>query len=286
MLDALASAEQLAVRAASLKMPALSITDHGTLRGIPRFHRECRKVGVKPILGCEFYVVPDRKVRDKDGEWKSRRHLTVLAQNASGWQNLVRLSNLSNREGFYYDPRIDENLLFEHSAGLIVLSGCQSGDFSKQALNSPEAAADVAHKYREVFGENYFMEIVCIEPNDERAYAVHAAQSISRIWNIPAVVTGDVHFLTEEDSEFHYYVTKIGHGKVRKGYRIPELWLKDGSAIFDTFRRLWSGVGLSVPFIRESITRSVEIAASIESYDIDPGCKLSEIPFRSAEMIA
>src|SRR5947199_7585023 len=122
ILDGACRIPRLAERAAELEMPAVALTDHGSLAGAVELYRETRKQGVKPLIGCEVYVADDRRVQQK-----GYAHLTVLAESTEGYANLIKLSSLGYLEGYYYQPRVDWELLERHSKGLLALSGCLSG---------------------------------------------------------------------------------------------------------------------------------------------------------------
>ena len=153
LLDGLSRIEPLVRRAKEQGMNSLAITDHGGLYGAIDFYKTAKSVGIKPIIGCEIYVAPGSR-HDKRPEEKSPYHLTVLAKNLSGYQNLVKLVTDSNLEGFYYKPRVDRELLERHHDGLVVLSGCPSGEVPRllsQGLK--EEAKDAALWYKELFGD-------------------------------------------------------------------------------------------------------------------------------------
>src|SRR5262249_61094071 len=138
ILDGACRIPALAQRAAELEMPAVGLTDHGSLAGAVELQREARKQGIKPIVGCEVYVTDDRRRQEK-----GYAHLTVLAETDEGYANLIKLSSLGYLEGYYYKPRVDWELLERHAKGLVVLSGCLSGRGSEapDRARAPGAAA-------------------------------------------------------------------------------------------------------------------------------------------------
>ena len=158
-LDGLSNEKEAAQRYKELGYGAASITDHGTLSGTYAWYKACNEVGIKPILGCEFYMaINDYKIHDNSE--KERTHLTVLAKNKKGWQNLCRLNYLSYKDGFYYKNRIDYKLLFEHKEGLIVLSGCASSQISKYIKNDEfDKAKDLIIKLKEEFKDDFYLEL-------------------------------------------------------------------------------------------------------------------------------
>src|SRR5215470_6519481 len=163
LLDGAIQIKPLANRLEELKMPACAMTDHGNMYGAIFFYNEMKSRGVKPIIGCETYITRGsrkEKAAAAPGE-KANFHLILLAQNYEGYQNLVRLTSKAYTEGFYYKPRIDKELLAEHSKGLIGLSACMSGWPSAMlAQEKCDEAAAAAHEFQEILGKgNYFLEI-------------------------------------------------------------------------------------------------------------------------------
>src|SRR5215470_6375576 len=161
LLDGASRIKAMVARAAELDMPALALTDHGVMYGAIQFYKACKAAGIKPILGFEAYVAPrgrtDRDVRaDRDPY-----HLTVLAADAEGYRNLMALCTIGQKEGLYYKPRIDREVLARHSKGLIVLSGCLGGEVAtKIAQGDVEGAKDTVATYRDIFGtDRYLLEV-------------------------------------------------------------------------------------------------------------------------------
>ena len=132
---------QLVQRAADLGMPAVGLTDHGSMAGAVELYRAASKVGIKPLLGCEVYVVPDRRQRRRDEGERAWSHLTLLAETTAGYHNLVKLCTLGYLEGYYYKPRVDYELLERYADGLICLSGCMAGVTCQALLRGDEPGA-------------------------------------------------------------------------------------------------------------------------------------------------
>ena len=139
----------------------VAITDHGNMYGAIEFYLRCRKAGLKPIIGCEMYMSKGSR-REKSGSQRDNRHITVLARDFEGYQNLMALSSKAFLEGFYYDARIDRELLAEHAQGLIVLSGCLKGELAQTLLNGDlPGAVRMAGEYRDILGpEGYYLEMM------------------------------------------------------------------------------------------------------------------------------
>src|SRR5437764_2348430 len=161
LLDGAIRMKELMKKAAEFKMPAVAITDHGNLFGAIEFYQEAQRTGVKPIIGCETYVAPGSH-KDRPGSRRDAAyHFTLLAQNETGYRNLVKLITAAHLDGFHYVPRIDKELLSTHAAGLIGLSGCLAGEINTAIrANNLEKAKQSAAEYRDILGpENFFMEM-------------------------------------------------------------------------------------------------------------------------------
>src|SRR5579871_5672903 len=216
LLDGAAKIDGLVEKAKACGQTALALTDHGTLSGIVSFHKECKKAGIKPILGCEAYVAlgdgPDAHRERKTGY----NHLTLLAKNEEGWKNLSRLSSISNLEGFYYHPRVSVDLLRRHAQGLIALSGCLKGPVSVPLIQgAPDHARKQAEKFKEIFGDDYYFEI---QPNSLDAQKVvnEGCLALARELSVKPVATCDLHYLEPQDAEAQEIRICIASGKTLK----------------------------------------------------------------------
>ena len=199
MLDGLSRIEPLVLRASELGMDCLAITDHGVLYGAMDFYRFAKEAGVKPIIGCEMYVAPrGRSSRGQDD--KSPYHLTVLAKDAEGYRNLLKLATKSQLEGFYYKPRVDRELLEQHHQGLIVLSGCPSGEVPGLiAQGRMDDAAAAAMWYRDLF-DDYYLELMGHDDVPERPVINKGLRELSTGSGIPVVLTNDSHYVNKVDA--------------------------------------------------------------------------------------
>ncbi len=216
LLDGLAKPTELVARAKELGMEALALTDHGNLYGAIEFYQLAKKAGIKPILGVEAYICPRTRFDKAHGADDKSFHLTLLVENKTGWQNLMKLVTKANLEGFYYKPRMDRELLRMHHEGLIALSGCASGELIRTILKSGMAAAEqVVRDYEEIFGRgNYFLEIghhPNFSPKDH-AVVRPALIELSKKFGIPLVATQDIHYLKKEDAEYHDILLAVGTG--------------------------------------------------------------------------
>src|SRR5512132_2774208 len=189
-------------------MPAVGLTDHGSLAGAVELYREAGKAGIKPIIGCEVYVADDRRAQQK-----GYAHLTLLAESNEGYSNLIKLASAGYLEGYYYKPRVDWDLLAERSKGLIALSGCLSGRVCKALENGNRAEAETElSQLRDIFGaEGTYIEIQ--DAGLEVQKGINAALAeISQSTGLPLVATGDVHYLRHDDARAHEALLCIQSG--------------------------------------------------------------------------
>ncbi|MFW6010530.1 MAG: DNA polymerase III subunit alpha, partial [Gemmatimonadota bacterium] len=216
LLDGANQIDDLVDRADAFGMPAVALTDHGNLHGAREFHEKARDRGIRPILGCEAYVAyGDRRSKQKpEGAPAESAHLVLLAQDRKGWKNLVELSSIGYLEGFYRKPRIDHEVLEEHSEGLIVLSACLSGEVASYlSQDRYEDARVTAQWYARVFGEDrYWLEV--------QAHGIPGQDKVNRgvfeladELGLGVVVTNDAHYLRREDADAHDTLLCIGTGK-------------------------------------------------------------------------
>ncbi|MGD8241445.1 MAG: DNA polymerase III subunit alpha [Desulfobacterales bacterium] len=214
LLDGAIRIDPLLDQAQAYGMEAVAITDHGTMFGVLEFHEKAKKAGLRPVLGCEIYVAP-RTINDKTPEdAKGLRHLVLIAENQEGYRNLCKLASIAQLEGFYYRPRIDKQLLAEHSRGLIGLTACLHGEIPMHIkAGRIEAAEESARWYQQVLGEdNFFLEVQHNGiPIQETVNA--ALREISAKLSIPLVASNDCHYLQKEDVRAHDVLLCIQTGK-------------------------------------------------------------------------
>src|SRR5437870_3158249 len=217
ILDGACRIPDLVARAAELEMPAVSLTDHGSMAGAVQLFKAAKNAGVKPIVGCEVYVTDDRHAQTK-----GNAHLTLLAADNEGYGNLIRLSSLGYLEGYYYKPRVDWELLSRHGAGLVALSGCLSGRVCRalEENRAADAEAELA-RLTDTFGqENVYVELQNAHlPIQERILPQLAELAAKR--RLPTVATGDVHYLRHEDARAHEALLCIQSGDSLKN---PNRW--------------------------------------------------------------
>ena len=187
---------------------AVAMTDHGVMYGIVEFYENCLAQGVRPILGCETYVDPDgHNSRVKKGK---NNHLILLAENETGYHNLVKMISIANTEGFYYKPRIDHDILAKYSKGVIASSACLAGEIAQFILNGQEdKARECALLYQDIMGKgNFYLEIMS-NTLPEQAIVNKALIKMSKETGIPLIATADSHYLNKEDFEWHKILLRI-----------------------------------------------------------------------------
>jgi DNA polymerase-3 subunit alpha len=250
ILDGACRIPALAAQAAEFEMPAVGLTDHGSMAGAIELYRATQKVGVKPLLGCEVYVADDRRAQTK-----GNAHLTLLAADNTGYGNLIKLSSAAYLEGYYYKPRVDWELLQTHSQGLIALSGCLSGRVCKALEESrpADAAADL-DRLVQIFGkDNTYVEMqnAHLEPQ-QRINPLLA--KLAEGTGLGLVATGDVHYLKHEDARAHEALLCIQSGDSLKN---PQRWK------FDTDHFYFKSpqeMAADFPGYEHALRRTLEIA--------------------------
>ena len=214
LLDGLSKIDELLDYVKELGMDSVALTDHGNIYGAVEFYKKAKAKGIKPIIGCEFYVALDRMTEKRPNIDDKRYHLILLVKNKQGYQNLVKLVTKAHLEGFYYKPRIDEKLMEEYSEGLICLSACLQGKIPKLILSGKiKEAEKIAIKYQEIYGkENFYLELQNHPNIPEQEKANTGIIKIAKKLNIPLVATNDSHYLRPEDSDAQDILMMINTG--------------------------------------------------------------------------
>ncbi|MBU1076208.1 MAG: DNA polymerase III subunit alpha, partial [Spirochaetes bacterium] len=208
VLDGMIKIPDLIKTVKDLQFPAIAITEHGNLFSAIEFYKTAVKEGVKPILGMEAYIAPQsrftkEKIKGNGEKQHIAHHIILLAKNFEGYQNLLKLSSASYIEGFYYKPRIDKELLKEHSSGLIALSSCIQGEIAYSIIhNNFMHARRTAYEFKELFGDDFYLELQN-HGLEKEGKAMTGLLRLSKELDIPLVATNDVHYLTREDYEAH-----------------------------------------------------------------------------------
>jgi len=241
-------------------MNSVALTDHGNLYGAIEFYTECKSGGINPIIGYEAYVAPNKRTERGDAKRRGDAgfHLTLLAQNRTGFQNLIKMASAAYLEGYYYVPRIDKELLAAHSEGLICLSGCASSEFSEFILKEQMAEArKLAEWFAKTFGKNFYVEI---QDNglDIQRRCKDGAVEIANKLGLPLVATSDAHYLNSDDAGAHDVLLCINTGRLRS----DENRMKYGSNLFHV-RKPEEMYDL-FPGFEAAVGRSQEIANGVD----------------------
>lgn len=272
ILDGAASIPGLIAKAKADGQTALALTDHGNMFGIKLFYDTCRQKGIKPILGCEAYVARVSLYNKEKPIDRSGEHLIILAKNLTGYLNLVKLCSTAFCDGFYYRPRIDKTQLEKHHEGLIISSACLGGEIDQKIMAGDlEGAEKAALWYKNLFGEDYYLEVMrhpAADPKqraeiyDNQQRCIQEKIKIARKLNIKLIATNDVHFLNEEDAEAHDLLICLNTRKdiddpTRMRYTRQE-WFKTTQEMIDLF-----------PDLPEAIENTQEITDKVEEYELD-----------------
>lgn len=276
LLDGASSIKKLVKKASELGQKALAITDHGNLFGVIDFVAECKANNIKPIIGCEFYVAANGRAGKKPDENSKRHyHLILLAENDTGYINLMQLSSLSYLEGMYYKPRIDDELLEKYSEGLICLTACLSGKLPVLLLNNKKVEAEeFLRKYLRIFGEtNLYLELQNHGLEQEKQLQPLITEMARRL-GLPLVVTNDIHYCSQQDYIAQDVLMCIGMKKLRSDenrmrFEGSQFYLKSGDEMSKLF-----------PDYPEAIINTVRIAERCNASIPAPGPLLPvyEIP--------
>ena len=271
LLDGASQLPQMVERAKDLGMPALALTDHGVMYGAVELLKLCKGAGIKPIIGNEMYVI-NGSIDDPQPKKERRYHLVVLAKNAVGYRNLVKLTSISHLRGMrgrgiFSRACIDKHLLKQYSEGLIVATACLGGEIPQAIMRErPDVARDVARWYQEVFGDDFYLEIQDHGSPEDRIVNVEIVR-IAQELGIQVVATNDAHYLTRNDVEAHDALLCVLTGKLisdekRLRYTGTE-YLKSE----EEMGRLFAD-HLDPTVVKQAIANTVSVADKVEDYDI------------------
>jgi len=243
LLDGLPKIDELLDYVQKLGMDSVALTDHGVLYGAVEFYQKAKEKGIKPIIGCEVYMAFERMNQRRPNIDDKRYHLVLLAKNEKGYKNLVKLVTKAHLEGFYYKPRIDDELLAKHSDGLIGLSACLQGKIPRLILSGKtEEAEKLTKKYQEIFGkENFYLELQHHPHIKEQAKVNKEIISLSKKTGVPLVATNDVHYLKPEDAEAQDILMLINTGAdpndpERLTLKADDFSLRDAKRMIEDFK--------------------------------------------------
>ena len=271
VLDGLTKINDLVDKVKEFGMEAAAVTDHGTMSGILDYYKTAKKAGIKPILGIETYVAARSRFDRDPAKDKQRFHLTVLAMNNTGFHNLMKLSTQANLEGMYYKPRTDHDLLEELNEGLIILSGCASGEIGVALRDDDyDRARDIAKWYKSVFGDRYYLELQDHgHPKSNTHWDVQAKINeglikLSKELDIEMVVTCDGHYLTHDHQDAHEILLCVGTGSYlsdekRMSLKDFELHLTDPRDIIDHWGEEYPEVVLNTKKVADRCNVEIEL---------------------------
>ena len=215
LLDGSCKIKELAARAKELGMDSMAITDHGVMYGVIDFYRAAREVGIKPIIGCEVYVAPGSRFERENTNSEDRYyHLVLLAENDTGYHNLMKIVSKGFVDGFYYKPRVDYEVLETYHEGVIALSACLAGEVQRYlARGMYEEACRSARHYEEIFGKgNFFLELQDHGISTQKMVN-QGLMRMSRELSMDLVATNDIHYILAEDAAAHDILLCIQTGK-------------------------------------------------------------------------
>lgn len=255
LLDGEASVKKLVARVKELGMTSCAITDHGVMYGVVDFYRECKANGIKPVIGCEVYVAPGSRHGRTHGVDNKYSHLILLAENEIGYKNLIYLVSMGFIEGYYYRPRIDKEILREHTEGIIALSACLAGELPKALLNNDGIKArEIVDEFIEMFGrENYFIEIQD-HGLPEQKQILSDLIAIAREKRVGLVATNDIHYINKSDAFYQdvlmcIQMEKTIYDEDRMNFESSEFYLKSEEEMRELF-----------PYVPEAIDNTAKIA--------------------------
>ena len=270
LLDGAQTVQTLVNTIDDLGMDSVALTEHGNMFSVIPYYKSAKTAGIKPIIGCETYVATgsrfDKKPRSEGG-W-GNNHLVLLAKNYVGYQNLMKLVTHGYLEGFYYRPRIDIDLLKEHSEGLICLSGCLKGEIPEKMLNDDWAGAkEAALRFSEIFPERFYLEVQNHGIPDEQQN-IKNIKKLSAELAIPMVCTNDAHYAKHEHWEAHDVHICLGTGKDRDDpnrlrYATPEFYFKTQDQMFELFKDIPGAIENT-----RKIADSIEIEIPMGDYHL------------------
>ena len=249
LLDGLTKIPDLVQKVKDMGMEAVAITDHGTMSGTIDFYKSAKNADIKPVIGMEAYVAARGRADRDPQKDKARYHLVLLAMNDTGYKNLMKLSTLANLEGMYYKPRIDRELLEQYNEGLIALSACASGELGEQLrVDNYEEAKKIAHWYKNVFGDRYYLELQdhghpdCPSKWDVQVGINKHLERLSQELEIECVVSSDGHYLSHADQDAHEILLCVGTGSYlsdekRMSLKDFELHVTDPQDIIDRWSK-------------------------------------------------
>jgi DNA polymerase III subunit alpha len=274
LLDGACDVKQLIKTTVEQKMPAVAMTDHGNLFGAVKFYNAARDAGVIPVIGCEVYISQKgHKVRSDTDRYN---HLVLLCESQEGYRNLINLVSTGYLDGFYYKPRIDMDLLAQHSKGLIGLSACLRGHVAETILQDRyEDARRIAHNYSDVFGKNNFFLEAQDHHLDQDRKLTPELNRLSHDTGLPLVVTNDSHYIRKEDARAHEILLCIQTGKNmsdtnRMSWGTPDFYLKSRDEMMELFGELEDAVDRTWDIAQRCDVKLEKVKEPFPKFDVPP----------------
>jgi DNA polymerase-3 subunit alpha len=265
LLDGANRVPELVAHVKKLGMNACAITDHGNLFGAIEFYLACREAGINPVIGYEAYIAPGQRTqREAKKRGEAGYHLTLLAKNAAGFKNLIKMASVAYLEGYYYIPRIDKELLADHHEGIICLSGCASSEFSDTILKEQMAEAEkICAWFAKLFGKDFYVEV---QNNgiDVQRLCAQGAIDIANKMGLPLVATSDAHYLTRDDAPAHDVLLCINTGKTLNDPHRLRYGNGDGRMIDQFYVCGPEEMYRRFPELPDAVRRSQEIADGVD----------------------
>jgi DNA polymerase-3 subunit alpha len=277
LLDGASRIPAMVARAAELEMPAIGLTDHGVMYGAIHFYKACKDAGIKPIIGCEVYVAPRSRLMREGRVDRDPNHLTLLAADHEGYVNLMRLCTVGQMEGMYYKPRIDKEILAEHSKGLIALSGCLQGEAASRIVDGDvDGARESVAAYRDIFGKDRFLLEVQRHGIDRQVEVNARLVEFGKEFGLRVCATNDLHYVHRHDSEAHDVLLCLQTGA---RYNDPNRWrfstqenyLKTPDEMIETFADLPEAL-VSTVEVAEQCNLKLHLGATLlPPFDVPDG---------------
>ncbi|KPL20680.1 MAG: hypothetical protein AMJ93_11320 [Anaerolineae bacterium SM23_84] len=278
LLDGMCKIEELVARAKQLGMDALAITDHGTMYGTMEFYRTAQRHGIKPIVGCEVYTAPDSRSKRTSSRKERPHHLVLLAMNETGYRNLIQLTTKAHLEGFHHKPRVDKELLQEHSAGLIALSACGSGEIPRLIQRKQmDAARDAVRWHQDTFGSQaFYLELQRHVAQPDLEEINQGLLRLGRECGTAVVATNDVHYVQQGDAAAHEVLLCIQTGttmddanRMRMGG--DDFYLRSGQEMADLFPDLPEALDNTRRIAADCTLRFTDSGFHLPAFDVPDG---------------
>ena len=275
LLDGACDIDQLMKITAEQKMPAVAMTDHGNLFGAVKFYNSAKAAGVHPVIGCEMYVAQQsHKSRTESDRYN---HLVLLCETQEGYRNLIKLVSTGFLDGFYYKPRIDLDLLSQHSKGLIAMSACLRGHLAETVLSGKyDDARRMAHQYADIFGKkNYFLEVQDHHMDQDKRLTPELNR-LSHETGLDLVATNDSHYLRREDARAHEILMCIQTGKGmndpnRMRWATPDFYLKSRAEMMELFGELEDAVDRTWEIAQRCNVKLEKVSEPFPKFEVPEG---------------